>query len=334
MNRKELYKIALISSPLIALFEVIPPYSFGKLSGTQFTVVLPGVMLLNLIIWFFTIQLKTNPALRSVSSGAVYYLLSYSFIVLCMVLLLLVPPFIKMDMLLQPDKFKQFILSPLINLVALNSIVLITLNSIENHARKVLAETQLNALKLEAEQQQLIRQLQPHFLFNALSTLKSYMRVDPDYAEDYLVKLSDFLRHTISIHQKQLIPLKDELRFTMDYMELQKGRFDKAFVFDISVDSGYMLHWVPIFAVQSLVENALKHNSFHEQNPLRVRICTADEYLVVENNRQPRPGSYLKSGYGLDNLKKRYQLLSGDDVLLYEDETVFVVKIKLLEKEC
>lgn len=112
---------------------------------------------------------------------------------------------------------------PIINILALNTIVLILSNAILMRSRKMQTEAELANFKikhLEAEHQQLIQKLQSHFLFNSISTLKSLIKNDAELAEEYLVKLSNFLRFTISAHENTVISLAEEVQFTSDYIEL------------------------------------------------------------------------------------------------------------------
>jgi LytS/YehU family sensor histidine kinase len=117
------------------------------------------------------------------------------------------------------------LLFPLINSLALNTIILIIISSVVNRSKKEQSDKELAILKiknLEAEQEQLVQQLQPHFLFNALSTLKSLINANAGQAEEYLVRLSDFLRFTISSHANKLVSLDEELKFAGNYIKLQQ----------------------------------------------------------------------------------------------------------------
>ncbi|HPS61513.1 MAG TPA: histidine kinase [Bacteroidales bacterium] len=216
----------------------------------------------------------------------------------------------------------------------MNTIILILSNAIMMRSKKAQAEAELANLKikqLEAEQQQLITQLQPHFLFNSLSTLKSLIKNDPALAEVYLVKLSDFLRFTVSAHENSTISLADEVRFTGDYIELQKIRFTGSFFCEILIpDDAQNTYRIPVYALQTLVENALKHNAFTELRPLRLKIQFQDGFITVTNNKIPRPVSAIGSGVGLKNLRKRFSLLTSQAIEIDDREDMFSVRMKLL----
>jgi two-component system, LytTR family, sensor kinase len=110
----------------------------------------------------------------------------------------------------------------------------------------VLSCQRLKLANLEAQKQTLMQQLQPHFLFNALNTLKSLISASPNDAEDYTMKLSDFLRYSIQAKNNDVISLEDELQFTHDYVNLQKVRFGSALRVQIEIESELMQKKVPV----------------------------------------------------------------------------------------
>ena len=202
-------------------------------------------------------------------------------------------------------------------------------------SKKMQTEAELANFKirhLEAEHQQLIQQLQPHFLFNSLSTLKSLIKNDADLAEEYLVKLSDFLRFTVSAHENTTVLLADEVQFTSDYIDLQKIRFSGSFFCRMSIPETCKKDYkIPVYALQTLVENAIKHNAFTEAHPLNLSISFQDGFLMVSNNKIPKPISVPGNGVGLKNLEKRYSLMTSNAVEIIDIPESFTVKIKLLK---
>lgn len=222
-------------------------------------------------------------------------------------------------------------LHPFLAGIAINTIIIILSNSIIFQFQKESAEIEIERLKvsnLEAEKQVLIQQLQPHFLFNALSNLKSLIKENADVAEDYTVKLSDFLRYSVEAHQNELISLEKELAFTQDYIELQKIRFGDAFTYKIDIPATVLLYEIPILALQTLVENIFKHNHLTEKNPLFFSIICAGDTLQIWNKKIPVKLPERNST-GLSNLEKRYQLTLHQSIKVEENATEFKVTIPL-----
>lgn len=195
-----------------------------------------------------------------------------------------------------------------------------------------LENSQLRSVNAETVNQLLRQQIQPHFLFNALNVLKSLIRKYPDTAEEYLISLSDFLRASVNQNKKVLVPLAEELKICRDYMEMQKIRFGNALDYQVNImdtDTGYL----PVFSLQPLLENAIKHNELTTSFPLRIRISETDGWVEVANNLQPKRSLSESTGNGLTNLSERYRILSGDPVQIIDNREGFVVKIRLLHAE-
>jgi two-component system, LytTR family, sensor kinase len=190
----------------------------------------------------------------------------------------------------------------------------------------------LRAENIEVLYQQLKQQVNPHFLFNTLSTLKTLIHDNPD-AEIYLKRLSDFLRTSVSFNNKNTLTLKDELKFCQDYLELQKVRFGDALLYSILIPENVQSGLIPVFSIQQLIENAIKHNALTINHPLRINIECIDGRVVVSNNIKSKNTSEESIGVGLVNLTERYRILSGDEVIIKTDNNCFVVSIKILDRE-
>ena len=198
--------------------------------------------------------------------------------------------------------------------------------------RLELENVTLRAEHLEVQYQQLKQQVNPHFLFNTLSTLKTLIPDNPD-AEIYLKRLSDFLRTSVSYNNKNTLTLGEELRFCLDYLELQKVRFGEALLFSIRIPENVKSGFVPVFSIQQLIENAIKHNALTVNQPLHIKIDYSDERIVVSNNMRSKNTSEESMGVGLINLAERYRILSGDEVIIKTENNCFLVSIKILDHE-
>lgn len=207
---------------------------------------------------------------------------------------------------------------------------------LENWKNQVdLENSRLKSVNADTVNQLLKQQIQPHFLFNALNVLKSLIRKDPDVAEEYLISLSDFLRASVNQNKKTVATLKEELKICTDYMEMQKIRFGNAIDFEIKINEEIISssEFLPVFSLQPLVENAIKHNGLTNAEPLKIRIQKAGGWIEVTNNLQPKNSLSDSSGNGLSNLSERYRILSGDPIKIQESCSKFSVKIKILNHQ-
>lgn len=219
----------------------------------------------------------------------------------------------------------------------LNFVVLLWLYFVMTQHAKVqheLENSRLAKARSEAANQLLRQQIHPHFLFNALSTLKALIRKDSATAEIYLLRLSDFLRVSVTANQQGLSTLKQEVKLCEDYLEMQKIRFKDALCYQIDLPSELLEKGVlPLFSLQPLVENAIKHNGFTKESPLLIHVFKENDSIVVKNNRIERSYVVESTGNGLSNLAERYRMISGDEIKIEPYPNAFSVKIKILENE-
>ncbi len=220
-----------------------------------------------------------------------------------------------------------------VNITAVNTIIFIINMLIDTLETKLQLENENNQLKisqLEAQLAQLKNQINPHFLFNALSSLKSLMKRNPEIAEGYLMKLSDFLR--ISINQnKDLVLLEEELQLCNDYIDLQKMRFQEGIKYSVDIDKNALRYRIPFFALQSLLENAIKHNAISAVSPLHIQVKVKDNWVEVSNNILPQFSLQISSQTGLRNLNERFKIHTGVPIVITEDKHHFQVQLKLIK---
>jgi LytS/YehU family sensor histidine kinase len=171
--------------------------------------------------------------------------------------------------------------------------------------------------------------INPHFLFNALASLKSLIRINPQIAESYLMKLSEFLRASIS-QTNDLISLQDELQLCNEYIDLQKIRFQEGLIYETDIDPNSLHNKIPFFALQSLIENALKHNIVSLINPLTIRVEVKGNQLTIINNIQALLTQVTSSNTGLSNLNERMKIQTGQRIFIDKNQHHFKVQLTLL----
>ncbi len=207
-------------------------------------------------------------------------------------------------------------------------------NSMMDAAELKLKAEQLERIASQAELEVLKMQLDPHFLFNNLSTLSELVVEDQKIAVKFIDHLALVYRYMLSNVRKNTIKLQEEIRFVQSYFYLIKermgGKVDLVINVPEEVQKNYLI--API-ALQLLVENAVKHNSASKEKPLYIIIEIIDNYVVIKNNHQKLLVDIPSSKVGLSNIVDRYKLLSKKEVIVDFDNDSFEVKLPLLSKE-
>ena len=204
---------------------------------------------------------------------------------------------------------------------------------------KQLIETQNRLLttekeKKEAELKLLKQQIDPHFLFNNLNILGALIQQDTTIAGEYLRRFSNLYRYLIRHKDEDIVLLEDEFEFAQDYIYLLKQRFGKAYNFEAfgKIDRDILLNrFVPPGAIQTLIENIIKHNQGEEANPLVISAKIEEEYFIIKNEVRAKLTSTTSTKTGLKNLQVRYQLLSDKALIINDLNGFFEVKIPLIK---
>ncbi|MDE3837852.1 sensor histidine kinase [Bacillus methanolicus] len=189
------------------------------------------------------------------------------------------------------------------------------------------AELQRKLLK-DAEIKALQAQVHPHFLFNAINTISSLIRIDADNARKLLIQLSVFFRSNLQGARQMLIPLEKEIEHVEAYLSLEQARFPEKYTVKIEIDPSLKKVYVPPFTLQPLVENAIRH-AFAKSKKGEVTIKGWSEngkmILTTDDNGRGVPPELLSSlgnttikssngtGTALWNIKKRIEEIFGPD---------------------
>jgi two-component system, LytTR family, sensor histidine kinase AlgZ len=177
----------------------------------------------------------------------------------------------------------------------------------QERAYKLLAEARLSSLE---------SRIHPHFLFNTLNSIASLIPDDPRRAEDIVGKLASLLRFSLNANHSSLVPLGQELKIVRDYLEIEKTRFGPRLCYEIEVPASLQSANVPPLALQSLVENCVKHVVTMRQQGGEIRVSgsSASGRILLEVI-DDGPGFSLETippDHGLANLIARLQLLFGE----------------------
>ena len=180
----------------------------------------------------------------------------------------------------------------------------------------------------------LVGQINPHFFFNSLNSLAMLVRErQDDKALVYIDQLSYTFRYIIQNGQSTLMTLGEELKFAEAYSYLFKIRYADKLFFDIAVDARYFDWRLPALSLQPLIGNAVKHNTITRSNPLHVSIRVENGILEVSNPRRPKLEPEPSTGIGLENLRNRWQLITGRDIAILSTEERFTVRLPLLNPD-
>lgn len=188
----------------------------------------------------------------------------------------------------------------------------------------------LKQANLESQIQILTQQLDPHFLFNNFNTLSSLIEENPKKANQFLWRLSDVYRYVLSNREQKIVALKEEMKMIEAYVHLLKERFGEHLIVHYAISNLEQDLFIPVLALQNLVENAVKHNIINAQHPLIISIYTDQDWLIVENTYQPKLHTEHSSKLGLKNIQDRYQLLCKKTVSIEQTPDVFRVRLPLL----
>lgn len=194
----------------------------------------------------------------------------------------------------------------------------------------VVENERLKTENLSTRYNMLIGQINPHFFFNSLNSLAMLIRErDEKRALEYIDQLSYTFRYIIQNGQSHKTTLGEEIAFAEAYAYLFKIRYADKLFFDFDIDPNYNGWMLPALTLQPLIGNAVKHNSITSKTPLHITIRTVDNYLEIENPKHPKLDTEPSTGIGLQNLNSRWQIISGREIEIIEDDNRFMVRLPL-----
>lgn len=250
--------------------------------------------------------------------GKLVYRLIFSILGLSIVIFIGQILFLWLTQLMPKSENLYFnLLQLLINITAISALWVFIYYSVQyfRNYRKV----QLLSLKHEATIKdvtlnKLRSQLNPHFIFNSLNTIRALINSDPEKARDSITALSNIFRRTLQLDRISLVPFKEELQIVKDYLKLEEIRFEERLQTRFNISDDSWKFQVPPLMLQTLVENAIKHgistltkggvveiNSQQFEDKLLIEIINTGQ--LVENQQK------TEKGYGIENTKERLDLL-------------------------
>ncbi len=192
---------------------------------------------------------------------------------------------------------------------------------------------QLDRERVQAEITALKAELDPHFIFNALTTVSHLTGEAPETARAFTQKLAQVYKYFLINKDRELISLHDELRFIEDYFYLLQIRYDNGVRLHLQLPSTTETVMIVPCSLQLLVENAIKHNRFSEREPLNICVKVIDSNVVVQNELRRHPFAVESTHIGLPHLRQHYRLLCNLDIVVQETEHHYSVTLPLIKQQ-
>lgn len=213
------------------------------------------------------------------------------------------------------------------------SLIYFGFHYLENYKRTEIQNLRWEAASKDIELNKLKSQLNPHFMFNSMNSIRALIDENPAKAKEAVTQLSNILRNTLLMNKNKEILLDEELKIVKDYLDLEHIRYEERLQFDIDVDKEALAKLVPPLIVQAQVENAIKHgiSKLPKGGKIHVSAKLNDNELLIEvsntgtlNTNQP------DTGFGLINSRQRLELLYGTNASIsISDEIANEVKVKI-----
>lgn len=184
--------------------------------------------------------------------------------------------------------------------------------------------------KAQMQYHHLKNQVNPHFLFNALTSLDTLVKTNGELASQYISHLSRVYRYVLEHEAREVVSLQAELTFIHHYLSLQQIRFRDGLVIDMLISAEAKEKSIVMVTLQMLVDNAIKHNEIAIDRPLTIGIYDHDGLLCVTNNKQKKDLMASSTQQGLKQLTTLYAYLTDRPVRVLDTATSFTVEIPLL----
>lgn len=219
--------------------------------------------------------------------------------------------------------------------IVLIHIVLAAINSYTSAQEVAMQNQMLKTENIRAQFELLRQQVNPHFLFNSLSTLRAMIRSGNPDSELFVIKLAEMYRNLLAKRENETSTLSEELDFVNNYSFMLFARFKDMLQIQIDVDEALMNHTLPTFCLQLLVENCIKHNSISSDKPLTIQIyTTSSQRVCVQNQLHPKFTSDVPSGLGISNLRKRFEMLGvSDAITVVRNGNLFKIEVQLIRPQ-
>ncbi len=187
----------------------------------------------------------------------------------------------------------------------------------ENYKRIQIESLIWEAAVKDFELKTLKSQLNPHFMFNALNSIRALIQFDPASAQTAVTKLSSLLRYSLKMERIETVPLSEEIQTVDDYLALESIRFEERLRYKIEIEPAANKIEIPPMMIQTLVENGIKHGISKRTAggniSVESNLINSHLHVKITNSGHLELSSIQNSqGFGLNNTKHRLHLLYGE----------------------
>ncbi|WP_394748170.1 sensor histidine kinase [Spongiimicrobium salis] len=196
----------------------------------------------------------------------------------------------------------------------------------------ILKSEQIARTQRDLELKVLRSQYDPHFLYNSLNTIDALVEYSPkEKVKEYIAHLAGLYRHLIHTKDEDIVPLENEMELAHNYFYLIETRFERDYSFHIIEKEVPQANYLPNGALLTVLENVVKHNSAKEGKTIETQIFIEKEQITVRNTKNRIKQKGASSGTGLNNLRKRYELLSSREIRIEDNSQSFAIHLPLLK---
>jgi two-component system, LytTR family, sensor kinase len=197
------------------------------------------------------------------------------------------------------------------------SLIYFCFHYIQNYKKAEISNLRYKVAMNEIELNKLKSQLNPHFMFNAMNSIRALVDENPGKAKEAITMLSNILRNTLLMEKNKLINFEEEMKVVKDYLDLEHIRFEERLQFKLDIAPGTGNYKVPTLMVQTLVENGIKHGISRLADGGKILLSANVEneklFIQIKNSGQFDGNNIPETGFGLKSTKQRLDLLFGEN---------------------
>jgi len=210
------------------------------------------------------------------------------------------------------------------------SMIYFLYRNIESYNKSLKYDAVINEIELN----KLKSQLNPHFIFNALNSIRALVDENPAKAKNAITKLSNIMRNSLIMDKNKIISFGEELKTVKDYLDLETIRFEERLKTAMNIHPASTEFQVPPLMVQTLVENGIKHGISKLKNGGEIRIdaLVEDSSLIIRIRNSGRYENGRGAGYGISNTIQRLKLIYGPSAyfrISNEDDNFVLTEIRI-----